>query len=163
MTLLQAGDMAPDFDVPVLDGGVRKQFRLSEHRGKRNLVLAFYPANWEPVSAQQMVAYQVEREKFLARQAEVLAISVDSIMNTTSWEREIGPFDFFMGSDFWPHGEVSRRYGVLREVDPFKGASERAIFVVDKAGKIRFSRIYPLNQLPDLEETLDALRELART
>ena len=85
----------------------------------------------------------MEREKFQARQAEVLGISVDSIMNTTAWEREIGPFDFLLGSDFWPHGEVSRRYGVLREADPFKGASERAIFVVDKAGKIRFSRIYP--------------------
>jgi peroxiredoxin len=161
MTLLQVGDMAPDFDLPVLDGGVRKQFRLSEHRGKRNLVLAFYPANREPVSAQQMVTYQVEREKFLARHAEVLGINVDSIMHTTSWEREIGPFDFLLGSDFWPHGEVSRHYGVLREVDPFRGACERAIFVVDKAGKIRFSRIYPLDQLPDLEEMLEALRELA--
>ena len=155
--------MAPDFDLPVLDRGVRKQFRLSEHRGKRNLVLAFYPANREPVSAQQMVTYQVEREKFLARQADVLGINVDSIMHTVSWEREIGPFDFLLASDFWPHGEVSRRYGVLREVDPFKGACERAVFVVDKAGTIRFSRIYPLDQLPDLEETLETLRELART
>ena len=161
--MLQAGDMAPDFKVPVLIGGVRKEFRLAEYRGKRNLVLAFYPANWDPVSAQQMVTYQVEREKFLARQAEVLGISVDSIMNTTSWEREIGPFDFLLGSDFWPHGEVSRRFGVFREAEPFKGASERAIFVVDKSGKIRFTRIYALDQLPDLEETFDALRELAKT
>src|SRR5712691_7740161 len=150
MTLLQSGDMAPDFAVPVLVGGVKKQLRLSEHRGKQHLVLAFYPANWEPVSAQQMVTYQVEREKFLARQAEVLAISVDSIMNTTSWEREIGPFDFLMGSDFWPHGEVSRRYGVLREAGSLQGASERALFVVDKAGAIRFARTYPVDQLPDI-------------
>ena len=92
--MLQAGDMAPDFELPVLIGGVRNQFRLSEHRGKQNLVLAFYPMNWDPVSAQQMIGYQVEREKFLARGAEVVAISVDHIMNTTSWEREIGPFDF---------------------------------------------------------------------
>jgi len=160
--LLQAGVMAPDFDVPVLISGVRKQFRLSEHRDKANLVLAFYPVNWEPLSAQQMVGYQVEREKFLAREAEVLAISVDCVMNTTAWEREIGPFDFFMGSDFWPHGEVSRRYGVLREEEPAKGASERAIFVIDKGGRVRFGRIYPVNQLPDLEETLSALRELSR-
>ena len=155
--------MAPDFDLPVLIGGVRRHFRLSEQRGQRNLVLVFYPANREPVSAQQMVAYQVEREKFIARQAEVLGISVDSIMNTTSWEREIGPFDFLLGSDFWPHGAVSRQYGVLREADPFKGASERAIFVVDKAGKVRFARIYPVDQLPNLEETLNALSEFPRT
>ena len=62
--MLQAGDMAPDFEIPVLIGGVKKAFRLSEHRGKQNLVLAFYPVNWEPVSTQQMVGYQVEREKF---------------------------------------------------------------------------------------------------
>lgn len=161
--MLQAGDIAPDFKIPVLIGGVRKEFRLSEHRGNRNLVLAFYPANWDPVSTQQMVNYQVERAKFQARQTEVLGISVDSIMNTTSWEREIGPFDFWLGSDFWPHGEVSRRYGVFREAESFKGASERAIFVVDKSGKIRFTRIYAMDRLPDLEETFAALRELAKT
>ena len=155
--LLQAGVLAPDFDIPVLIGGVRKQFRLSEHRGKQNLVLAFYPANWEPVSTQQMIAYQVEREKFLARDAQVVAISVDSIMNTSSWEREIGPFDFLLCSDFWPHGEVSRRFGVLREEEPFKGASDRAIFVVDKDGRIEFNKVYPLDKVPNLEEILATL------
>ena len=74
--MLQAGDIAPDFKVPVLIGGVRKEFRLAEHRGKRNLVLAFYPANWDSVSTRQLVNYQVERGKFQARQTEVLGISV---------------------------------------------------------------------------------------
>jgi len=160
--LLQAGDMAPDFDVPVLIGGVRKQFRLSEQWSRRNLVLAFYPSNWDPVSTRQMVTYQVEREKLEARQAEVLGISVDHIMNAAAWEREIGPFDFLLASDFWPHGAISRAYGVLRESDPFQGASERAIFVIDKVGRIRFARIYPVHQLPDFEETLTALHDLAR-
>jgi alkyl hydroperoxide reductase subunit AhpC len=161
--LLQAGDIAPDFKIPVLIGGVRKEFRLTEHRGKGNLVLAFYPANWDPVSTQQMVNYQVERETFQVRQTEVLGISVDSIMNTTSWEREIGPFDFWLGNDFWPHGDVSRLYGVFRESEPLNGASDRAIFVIDKSGKIRFTRTYALDQLPTLEETFAALRELAKT
>ena len=161
--MLQAGDLAPDFEIPVLIGGVKKQFRLSEHRGKQNLVLAFYPMNWESVSAQQMVAYQVEREKFLERQAEVVAISVDHIMNATAWEREIGPFDFLLASDFWPHGDVSRKYGVLREQEPWAGASQRAVFVIDKAGQVAFSKIYPMNQLPDLEETLHALRAVVNS
>ncbi len=158
--MLQYGDMAPDFDLPVLLGGVKKRFRFSERRGKQNLVLAFYPLNWEAVSTEQMVAYQVEREKFLAQNAEIVGISVDSIMNTTAWEREIGPFDYPLCSDFWPHGEVSRKYGVLRAEEPFAGASERAIFVVGKHGKIEFSRIYPVNQVPDLQETLAALSRL---
>src|SRR5882724_7418512 len=150
--------MAPDFELPVLVGGVKKQFQLSERRGKERLVLAFYPANWEPVSSRQMIAYQVERKKFLERQSEVVAISVDHIMNATAWEREIGPFDFLLCSDFWPHGEVSGKYGVLQPSGPLEGASERAVFVVDKTGKIAFSRAYPTDQMPDLDETLDALR-----
>jgi peroxiredoxin len=160
MRVLQTGDMAPDFDLPVLIGGVKKRFRLSDHRGKQNLVLAFYPLNWEPVSGQQMVQYQVEREKFLAQKAEPVGISVDSILNTTAWEREIGPFDYPLCSDFWPHGDVSRKYGVLREQDPLAGASERAVFVVDKTGRIAFNKIYPLTQIPDLRETLEALSSL---
>ena len=140
--MLQAGDMAPDFELPVLIGGVKKQFRLSESRGRQSLVLAFYPMNWEPVSTQQMIAYQVEREKFLARNAEVVGISVDSIMNTTSWEREIGPFDFPICSDFWPHGEVSRRYGVLRSRNPLK-AHASVPFLSWIRRENSFSKVYP--------------------
>src|SRR5438270_13784300 len=102
--MLHRGDIAPDFDLPALVAGVRQRFRLADHRGKQNLILAFYPSNWEPVSTEEMVAFQVEREKFLSRDTQVVGISVDSIMNTTSWEREIGPFDYPLCSDFWPHG-----------------------------------------------------------
>lgn len=155
--MLQADEMAPDFDLPVLIGGVKKRFHLAERRDKQ-LVLAFYPLNWDPVSAEQMVKYQVEREKFVANHAEIIGISVDSIMNTTAWERDIGPFDFPLCSDYWPHGEVSRKYGVLREEEPFAGASERAIFIVGKTGAIKFSRIYPVNVTPEVQEILNGLR-----
>lgn len=158
--MVQVGDLAPEFELPVLIGGVKQRFRLRDERGRRSLVLAFYPGNWERVSAEQMVAYQVEREKILAQNAEVVGITVDSIMNITAWEREIGPFDHPMCSDFWPHGEVSRQYGVLRESEPFRGACERAVFVVDPMGKLRFREIYPLPEKPDLEQTLAALRKL---
>ncbi len=160
MTVLQVGDVAPDFDVPVLVGGVKKRFRLGDHRGQRHLVLSFYPLNWEPVSTEQMVGYQVERGKFVSRGAELVGISVDSIMNTTTWEREIGPFDYPLCSDFWPHGAVASKYGVLRQQEPYAGASERAIFVVDKAGTVVFGKVYDLAQVPLLEETLEALDRL---
>ena len=158
--MLHPGDIAPDFDLPVLIGGVKKRFRLSERRGKQNIVLAFYPLNWEVVSAQQMVAYQVERENLVALGAEVVGISVDSILNTTAWEREIGPFDYPLCSDFWPHGEVCRKYGVLREAEPFRGAAERTIFVIDKTGRIEFSKIYALDQVPDVQESIEILHRL---
>ena len=84
-------------------------------------------------------------------------------MNTTAWEREIGPFDFPMCSDFWPHGEVSRRYGVFRDAAPMRGAAERAVFVIDRTGRIRFSRSYPITQIPAVEDALLALRALSRS
>lgn len=154
--LPECGDLAPDFDLPVLIGGVKQRFHLHEQREKQNLVLAFYPSNWETISTEQFVAYQVEREKFKAQNADLVGITVDSIMNITSWEREIGPFDYFLCSDFWPHGQVCQQYGVLAK----NGASERAVFVVDQIGKVRYKRIYRAGQKPDLEETLAALRNL---
>jgi peroxiredoxin len=159
-TVALAGETAPDFDLPVLVGGVKQRFRLKDELAHRNLVLAFYPLNWEPVSARQLVEYQAEHEKFSARNAEVLAISVDSIMNTTEWEREIGPFDYPLCSDFWPHGEVSQAYGVFREHGPYAGSSERAVFVVDRQGKIVFRKVYALAELPRVGETLEALGKL---
>jgi peroxiredoxin len=158
--MVRAGEFAPDFDLPVLFGGVKKRFHLKEQLELRNIVLAFYPLNWEAVSARQLAEYQVERRRFGASNTEVVGISVDSIMNTTEWEREIGPFDYPLCSDFWPHGEVSRAYGVFREHDPYAGASERAIFVVERGGKILLSKVYDLQELPPIAETLEALRGL---
>jgi len=155
-SLPDCGELAPDFDLPVLVGGVKQRFQLRPQREKQNLVLAFYPSDWETVSAEQMIAYQVEREKFKARNAEVVGITVDSIMNITAWEREIGPFDYFLCSDFWPHGQVCRQYGVLRP----DGASERAVFVVDQIGKVRYKKIYRPDQRPGVAETLAALGDL---
>ena len=159
----QVGDLAPDFDLPALIAGVKKRFRLSEFRNKNNLVLAFYPLNWEPVSAQQLAQYQVALQRFAAQDTSVLAISVDSIMNTTAWEREIGPFDFALGSDFWPHGEVSRRYGLLRESGPQAGTSDRAILVVNKNGRIVFRNVYQPKVVPNVEETLAVLKSMSQS
>jgi peroxiredoxin len=159
MPLMQDGEKAPDFDLPALIGGVRQRWRLSDHRGQ-NIVLAFYPFNWEPASTAQFTRYQVEREELLACDAEVVGVCVESIMNTTAWEREIGPFDFPLCSDFWPHGEVCHRYGVLRAQEPARGASERAIFIVDKTGVITFRKLYGLNDPPDITEAFEWLRAM---
>ena len=111
---LTVGDAAPEFELPMLLKGVKGRFRFSEWVEKENMVLVFYPLNWDDACARQVVEYQAQREKYVALGAEFVTVSVDSIMNTTAWEREIGPFDFPMCSDFWPHGEVCRRYGMRR-------------------------------------------------
>ena len=159
-TLLLAGEPAPDFELPSLLGGVKKSFRLHDALADKHIVLAFYPTNWESVSAQQISEYQAQRDNFIAAQAEVVAICVDSIMNTTEWEREVGPIDFPLCSDFWPHGEVSQAYGVFRDEGPYAGTSDRAIFVVDRRGTIAFSKLYDRHDLPALPETIEAMHRL---
>jgi peroxiredoxin len=156
-SVLLAGDVAPDFDLPALVAGVKRRFHLREQLEKTDVVLAFYPLNWNTVSARQLTEYQAERSRIFPV-AEVVGISVDSIMNTTVWEREIGPFEFPLCSDFWPHGEVSRSYGVFREQPPLAGASERAIFVVGKDGKVAFSRVYGVEDSPPISDVLQNLR-----
>jgi alkyl hydroperoxide reductase subunit AhpC len=99
--------------------------------------------------------------EFAALNAQVMDISVDSIPSHIAWrEKEIGPVEVPIGSDFYPHAEVTRRFGILREGPPVAGISERAAFIVDKAGKIAFVKVYPIDQGIDMNEIVQALRNL---
>lgn len=157
---VSVGDTAPDFELPALIAGVRKSLRLSAYRGQKSVVLAFYPFNWQEASARQMADCQAQRPRVLAYNAETVGITTDSIMNTTAWEREIGPFEFPLCADFWPHGEVCARYGVLRESGPGAGASERAIFIVDRGGRIAFRKIYAPDEVPPMDDVFSAMAKL---
>jgi alkyl hydroperoxide reductase subunit AhpC len=160
MALLSVGEEAPDFELPALIEGVKKPFRLHSQRGKRNVLIAFYPANWDPVSAAQLTAYQAEKEKLEGCRTLPVSICVDSIMNTTAWEREVGPLDFPMCADFWPHGEVCRRYGVFREQEPGCGSCQRAIYILDRSGEVRFRSIFADEELVPFSASLDLLQNL---
>jgi len=106
--------------------------------------------------------FDARRKEFAALNAQVLDISVDSIPSHIAWrEREVGPVEVPLCSDFYPHAEVTRAFGVLREGPPVAGISERAAFIVDKTGKIAFAKVYPLDQLPNIEELLKTLRGLS--
>jgi peroxiredoxin len=90
----------------------------------------------------------------------VVGVSVDSTVNTGAWERKIGPIDFPLCSDFYPHGEVARKYGVFREGPPIPGISERAVFVLDKDARIVFVRLYGFDEVPDNAECFAVLNSL---
>ena len=110
----------------------------------------------------QLPALNSDLETFAGLNAQVLDISVDSISSHLAWQKqEIGTIDFPMCSDFYPHAEVTRKFGILREGPPVVGISERAVFVVDKEGKIAFAKVYPIDQLPEIEEVLEAVRKLS--
>lgn len=107
-----------------------------------------------------MAAYNAELAKFAAHDAQVVGISVDSIYSTTAWEKEIGPLQYALAADYWPHGEVAQKFGVFRAQGEFAGISERAVFAVDKDGKIAFSKVYPIEQLPEMVEVFGVLETL---
>ena len=104
-----------------------------------------------------MPAYEADLERFAGYDAQVLGISVDSVPCNTAWAKSLGGLTFDLLSDFNPKGEVARKYGAYREGD---GISERALFVVDKEGKLAFKDIHDISDQPDNEELLDVLRKL---
>ena len=111
-----------------------------------------------------MPAFDRDREKFAALNAQVLDISVDSLYSHMAWQKhEIGTMHLPMCSDFYPHGAVAQSFGILRQGPMLGGISERAVFIVDKTGKIVFAKVYPLDQTPDNEELLEALRRISKS
>jgi peroxiredoxin len=104
-----------------------------------------------------MPAYEADLERFKGYDAQVLGISVDSVPCNTAWAKSLGGLSYDLLSDFEPKGEVARAYGAYRAAD---GISERALFVVDKEGKIAFKDIHNIADQPDNEELFDVLRNL---
>lgn len=110
-----------------------------------------------------MPELDARQKEFAALNAQVLDISVDSIPSHVAWrEKEVGSVNLPMCSDFYPHAAVTGQFGILREGAPVPGISERAAFIVDKSGKIAFAKVYPLDQLPNIDELLVALREVEK-
>jgi len=104
-----------------------------------------------------MPAYEADLELFAGYDAQVLGISVDSVPCNTAWAKSLGGLSYDLLSDFEPKGEVARRFGAYRQSD---GISERAIFIVDKEGKVAFKDIHDISDQPDNEELLAVLRKL---
>jgi len=160
---LNVGDRAPDFRLPAVEGEQRTEFRMSDYLGKKNVVVTFHPLDWTPTCESQLPILDSLHEEFAAAGGKLLDISVDSIESHLAWQRkEIGMMRFPMCSDFYPHGEVTQQFGILREEPPVPGISERAAFIVDKEGVIRFAKIYPIDQLPDIEGLLTELKKIGK-
>jgi len=97
-------------------------------------------------------------QRFEEEDTQVLGISVDSTDTNRAWAESLGVEQVLLLSDFWPHGDIAQAYGVLRE----GGFTERATFIVDKEGIIRFKHVYDINEVPDNEELLQSLRVIAQ-
>ena len=157
---VQPGQMAPDFSLPGLLGGAieRQTVRLSDYRGKKNVMLSFVPAAFTPVCSDQWPGYNLVREMFEARDTVILGISVDNLPSLFAWVQEMRGLWFPVLSDFWPHGAVAQQYGVLRT----SGTSERAIIIIDKQGVVRFAEVVNINIRPELGRIIGELDKLQK-
>jgi alkyl hydroperoxide reductase subunit AhpC len=108
-----------------------------------------------------MSAFELDRGKFADLDAQVVGISVDSLYCHMAWQRhDIGLLSYPLASDFYPHGAVAEKFGVLRSGDPIPGINDRAVFIIDKQGKIAFVKLYALDRQPDNQELMDALQKM---
>jgi peroxiredoxin len=152
---VKVGDRSPNFTLPSVSG---EKVSLSQFRGKKNVVLSFVPAAWTPVCSDQWPGYNIVKDIFNQYDAMLLGITVDNIPTLFAWTNQMGQLWFPVLSDFWPHGAVAKRYGVLRS----DGVSERALFVIDKKGIIRYIDIHDINKRPSLEDLVNALERLGK-
>lgn len=151
-TILSAGVMAPPF---TLNAAPDKAISLADLRGKA-VILAFYPADWSPVCSDQMALYNEILPEFRKMNAELLGISVDSFWCHSAFSKNRN-LQFPLLADFEPKGAVSKAYGVYQEKG---GVSERALFVIDKSGKIAWSYLSPITENPGADGILEALENL---
>ena len=148
--MIEIGSKAPDFSVKDHKG---KKVRLSDFSGKR-VLLSFRPLAWTAVCHDQMMLLEENHLRFDELNTVALGIGVDSVPSNKAWAEEMDITNTRLLSDFWPHGEVARAYGVFREADGF---SERANIIVDRDGMVVFTRVYPTSQLPDFDEIMGFL------
>jgi peroxiredoxin len=152
---VKEGVQAPNFSLPSVSG---EKVSLSQFRGKKNVVLSFVPAAWTPVCSDQWPGYNIAKDIFNQYDAILLGITVDNIPTLFAWTNQMGQLWFPVLSDFWPHGAVAKKYGVLRS----DGVSERALFVIDKKGIIRYIDVHNINKRPPFEDLATALEKLSK-
>jgi peroxiredoxin len=149
---LQPGTPAPDF---TLHSTPDQEMALHELKGQR-VILAFYPADWSPVCGDQMALYNQVLPEFRKHHAALVGISVDGVWCHAAFAAA-RHLHFPLLSDFEPKGEIARTYGVYRRHDGF---SERALFVLDEEGVVRWSYVSPIGVNPGADGILDALESL---
>ncbi|MGD9675062.1 MAG: redoxin domain-containing protein [Candidatus Bipolaricaulia bacterium] len=153
MEIVRVGTAAPRIALKDQDGD---PMDLATLRGKR-VLLSFHPLAWTEVCRLQMQALEARATDFTRLGAVPLGISVDPVPCKKAWAEAIGIERIRLLSDFWPHGRAAAALGLFREK---QGFSERAAVILDEEGLVRFAKVYPLTELPDLNEQMRMLRDL---
>ncbi len=149
--MVKVGDEARDFTLKDQHG---QDVHLGDLKGKK-VLLSFHPLAFTPVCAEQMRSLEKNYERFEELNTYPLGLSVDSVPAKAAWAKEMGLERLKILSDFWPHGGAAKLYGIFREK---QGFSERANIIIGEDGRVEFVKVYPIKEVPDIEEILDALR-----
>ncbi|MEQ8214867.1 MAG: redoxin domain-containing protein [Smithellaceae bacterium] len=149
----------PDVGEKVRNFSLKDQneniFELDTCKGQ-NVLLSFHPLAWTPVCAMQMQSLEKHKEIFKKLNTVAVGISVDSVPSKRAWAKALNISETRLLADFWPHGKIAKDLGILRE----EGFSQRANIIVDKNGRLVFKKIYPIVELPDINEIIKQLEKL---
>ena len=148
--LIEKGEKAGPF---LLKDNRDREIRLKDLKGK-NVLLSFHPLAWTGLCAEQMKALETNKERFDQLNTVALGLSIDTVPSKNAWAKSLGIQHTPLLSDFWPHGKVAKAYGLFREGNGF---SERANVLLDEKHRVLFVKVYPISQLPDLEEIFSVL------
>lgn len=152
MNPIKVGTPAPDFNV--MDN--REQYvHLSDFRGKK-VLLSWHPLAWTPFCTDQMRALEMNWDKFQKLNTVPLGFSVDPPPCKKTWAVALAIENIRLPSDFWPHGKVAQDYGIFDEQE---GISKRANIIIDENGVVKWIKVYPAEQLPDINEILQNLAD----
>lgn len=150
----QVGDVAPDF---TLKDENENEVTLSSFRGKKNVILSFHPLASTSLCTAQMTLLHLAADDLDKRFDTVpIGISVNAVPTKKAWAAAMGTSRVPLLADFFPQGAVAEKYGIRHE----EGFSKRAVFVVDKEGVIRYSKVYPILDLPKPEDVYPVLKQL---
>jgi len=136
--MIETGNEAPDFDLQVERSN---RVRLSDFRGKRNVLLVFHPFAWTPVCEEEALDLQENLPSFESADTEVVLVSCDSAAARKAWKEKLG-LTYTLASDFWPHGAAAKAYGVF---DENRGAPVRGTFLIDRDGAVVWTLVHADN------------------
>jgi peroxiredoxin len=148
--LIQQGEKGKPF---LLKDNRDKDVQLSDFKGKK-VLLSFHPLAWTSVCAEQMKALEASKERFDLLNTVALGLSIDTVPSKNAWAKTLGIQNTRLLCDFWPHGKIAKAYGLFRALNGF---SERANIILDEKHRVIFVKVYPIAQLPDLEEIFEVL------
>jgi mycoredoxin-dependent peroxiredoxin len=151
---VRTGDKAPEFDLEVT---YQERVKLSDYRGRSNVLLVFHPFAFTPVCEEEARDLQENLESFRNAQTEIVFVSCDPSAARQAWRRELGA-EYTFASDFWSHGDAAKAYGVFNESN---GAAQRGTFLIDKDGIVIWSlvKIRDERRVEMVPDSLDTLRD----